>query len=92
MFRVTLVTLFLRLIRHFSFELGGEKKTKGAAIQFVSVDYDYCSQAPPDHLPSERIWPLFLYFIVSLVQTPYDTNPLLLLCTIHNRLSVRCQL
>ena len=27
-----------------SFELGGEKKTKGAAIQFVSADCTYCPE------------------------------------------------
>jgi large subunit ribosomal protein L44e len=31
----------------FSFELGGEKKTKGAAIQFVSANRAYC---PVTHL------------------------------------------
>ena len=39
-----LVTLFLGLTHLFSFELGGEKKTKGAAIQFVSVDRAYCPE------------------------------------------------
>ena len=35
-------TLFLGLTYLSSFELGGEKKTKGAAIQFVSADHAYC--------------------------------------------------
>jgi len=39
---VTPPTLFLGLTHLFSFELGGEKKTKGAAIQFVSADRAYC--------------------------------------------------
>jgi hypothetical protein len=38
------VTLFPGLTRLFSFELGGEKKTKGAAIQFVSADRAYCPE------------------------------------------------
>lgn len=39
---VNFVTLLLDLTHLFSFELGGEKKTKGAAIQFVSADRAYC--------------------------------------------------
>jgi len=41
---ITPVTLFLGLTHLFSFELGGEKKTKGAAIQFVSADRVYCPE------------------------------------------------
>ena len=40
--RLTILTLSSGLTRLFSFELGGEKKTKGAAIQFVSADHAYC--------------------------------------------------
>ena len=41
---MTPATLFLGLTHLFSFELGGEKKTKGAAIQFVSADRAYCPE------------------------------------------------
>ena len=41
---MTSPTLFLGLTHLFSFELGGEKKTKGAAIQFVSADRAYCPE------------------------------------------------
>ena len=41
---MTPLTLFLGLTHLFSFELGGEKKTKGAAIQFVSADRTYCPE------------------------------------------------
>lgn len=50
-----LAPLFSCLTHLFSFELGGEKKTKGAAIQFVSSDRPYCPRIPPDdRSPSER--------------------------------------
>ena len=42
---MTPVTLSLGLTHLFSFELGGEKKTKGAAIQFVSADHAYCPES-----------------------------------------------
>jgi len=41
---ISLVVLSLGLTHLSSFELGGEKKTKGAAIQFVSADCAYCSE------------------------------------------------
>jgi len=83
---MTLVALSLGLICLSSFELGGEKKTKGAAIQFVSVDRAYCPENLANHPPSERICHHSCLFIVSLVQMSYDINGMLPPCTIHERL------